>query len=292
MEAKTIAIFGGDKRFLFCGGSLAQAGCNVLMFGFDQFKTTEHPLKEKLTLTNDCDLLTKADCVILPPQPIDADGCVAAPLNSKPLHLNQKIAEIIKNKKIFAGFEYVLKEHVPQLAQSDITDYPALEEFAVLNAVPSAEGAIGVAIENFEGTLHGAKCLVCGYGRIGKVLAADLSSLHAKVTVSARKPTDLALITAFGHTAIETSAIANGCDYDIIFNTIPRLIFDERTLKKTNPAALIIDLASKPGGVDFKAARKLNIDTIHALSLPGKTAPRAAGEIIATTILNCLNTQI
>ena len=51
---------------------------------------------------------------------------------------------------------------------------------------------------------------------------------------------------------------------------------------------MLIDLASKPGGVDFSAAKELGIHAVQALSLPGKTAPRAAAEIIKNTIYNMM----
>ena len=52
--------------------------------------------------------------------------------------------------------------------------------------------------------------------------------------------------------------------------------------------ALIVDLASSPGGVDVGAAEKYGIRYISALSLPGRVAPDSAGEIIAETIKNIL----
>ena len=55
--------------------------------------------------------------------------------------------------------------------------------------------------------------------------------------------------------------------------------------------ALILDLASKPGGVDWDAAQALGRRVVWALSLPGKTAPFTAGEIIAKTILHMLETD-
>ena len=51
---------------------------------------------------------------------------------------------------------------------------------------------------------------------------------------------------------------------------------------------LIIDLASAPGGVDFEAAHKFRLDAVRALSLPGKCAPKTAGEIIKTTVFNII----
>ena len=74
----------------------------------------------------------------------------------------------------------------------------------------------------------------------------------------------------------------------MIFNTVPALIFPRRVLAQLEPGCVLIDLASKPGGVDFSAAKELGIHAVQALSLPGKTAPRAAAEIIKNTIYNMM----
>ena len=82
--------------------------------------------------------------------------------------------------------------------------------------------------------------------------------------------------------------IKNIKTYDIIFNTIPALILDEEILSNVKKDALIIDLASKPGGVDFEAAKALGVRVIWALSLPGKVAPVSSGAIIKDTIMNII----
>ncbi len=41
-------------------------------------------------------------------------------------------------------------------------------------------------------------------------------------------------------------------------------------------------------GVDFEAAGRLGINAQRALSLPGRVAPQAAGEIIKTTIYHMI----
>ena len=64
----------------------------------------------------------------------------------------------------------------------------------------------------------------------------------------------------------------------------PALIFDEHILSKIGQKSIIIDLASMPGGVDFESAAPLDIKTIRALALPGKVAPKTAGEIIKKII--------
>ena len=59
-------------------------------------------------------------------------------------------------------------------------------------------------------------------------------------------------------------------------------------LEQLQPECLIIDLASRPGGVDFEAAGELGLKTIWALSLPGKVAPITAGGIIRDTVLHMM----
>jgi dipicolinate synthase subunit A len=62
------------------------------------------------------------------------------------------------------------------------------------------------------------------------------------------------------------------------------VILDRSKLELLNKEVLIIDLASKPGGVDRDAANDLRIKTIWALALPGKVAPQSAAQIIKHTI--------
>ena len=160
----------------------------------------------------------------------------------------------------------------------------------VLNAIPTAEGAIQIAMEEVKHTIHASKCLVLGNGRIGKILAKMLAGLGADVTVAARKNADRAMAMAFG---LKSTSFCNLYeeigDFDIIFNTVPSLILDADLIKKTSRNTLIIDLASRPGGVDFESARKIGTKVIWALSLPGKVAPYTAGDIIGKTILNILD---
>ena len=78
-------------------------------------------------------------------------------------------------------------------------DYFAREELAVANAVPTSEGAIQIAMEELPITLHGARVLVIGFGRLGKVLSGQLKGLGALVSVAARSCTDLAWAQTCGY---------------------------------------------------------------------------------------------
>jgi len=159
----------------------------------------------------------------------------------------------------------------------------------ITNAVPTAAGAIELAMSETPFTLHGSRCLVTGYGRIGKILSRMLCAIGARVSVEARKFSDLAMIAANGYDAIELNSLPDRvADFDIVFNTIPYMIFNREILGKLKPNALLIDLASRPGGVDFDAAAQMGIKVIWALSLPGKVAPVSAGTIIKETITNVI----
>ena len=76
--------------------------------------------------------------------------------------------------------------------------------------------------------------------------------------------------------------------YNIIYNTVPSVIFGRDFLSKVDRDTLLIELASVPGGFDICAARELGANISWALSLPGKYAPESAGAIIAENVLKIL----
>jgi dipicolinate synthase subunit A len=77
-------------------------------------------------------------------------------------------------------------------------------------------------------------------------------------------------------------------DFDVIFNTVPYVLFTENVLEHAKHKPLYIEIASSPGGIDVSAARRADIQTIFAPSLPGKYAPVSAGEYIFETISEVL----
>ena len=275
------AIIGGDKRQLFCARSLSDDGYAVTLGGFNSISQMKN-----IELTTPFEAALVSDTIILP-LPCVNKGKIPDPFSKEDIVLCDELISAMKGKRIFCGMHNRLVEVCPELS-GNIYDYYEREEFAVYNAQATAEGALEVAMQTFEGTVHGAQCLVCGYGRIGKVLTSMLCSLGAKVTVSARKPSDLAWIDIAGAKAVRTDELYKLSEFDIIFNTVPAKIFTPVLLAKIAMNAVLIDLASGEGGVDKYAADRLGITHIHALSLPGKAAPKTAGEIIKNTIYNIL----
>ena len=276
MIKETIAFIGGDKRQIYSAKSLEKANYNVVLVGFENYL-----LKDKLNVTS-LDFALKNCGVFIFPVTGVMKNKVPAKYSENDIILTNDILEQMKSKIIFSGKSDSLQSLSSELR---IYDYLRREEFAVANALPTAEGAIQIAMENYVGTIFGSRCLVIGYGRIGKVLSKMLKSLNANVTVSARKNHHLKYIQTDGNNPIRTEEIATLENYDIVFNTVPKLIINKNLLAKTKSDTIIIDLASAPGGVDFDFAEKINVKAIQALSLPGKSAPKTAGEIISDTIL-------
>lgn len=191
----------------------------------------------------------------------------------------------LDNKVLFTGaISDSVKDKLKDVKYYDLMD---LDEVAVMNAIPTAEGAIYEAIKNSNITLSGSNVLVMGYGRIGKVLAKMLQGLNAKVYCEARSKKDVAFIDAMGYNSIYIADLNSYLPkMDYIFNTIPVTLLDETNLKYINKECTIIDLASAPGGIDFELAKKMELNVSWALALPSKVAPKSAAKYLKDAIDN------
>lgn len=284
VQPVTYAILGGDKRMLFLAQALCDDGCRVILAGFDNLKSLGAPVIADVTSA-----LTYADAVIFPVPCLRSDGSLNTVFADGTVYLSDDEQRLLTQKPVYTSMQERLLRAYPALSAGRIYDYSARGDFAVLNAVPTAEGAIERAMLAYEGTIAGSRSLVVGYGRIGKVLARLLKALGSEVTVTARNSTDLAFVKALGYRPLAAAALREVKGYDLVFNTVPALIFDRELLARTDRNTLIFDLASLPGGVDMEAAAALHIDACRALSLPGKCAPKTAAEIIKATIYQLAN---
>lgn len=282
-DIQTFGIVGGDKRQLFLAKAISDSGCDVALGGFDKLSSVGG-----LALTDVRTAVFESDAVIFPLPSVRSDRSINTPFSERNVVLeDEEVGELIK-KPVFVSMRGKFIKAYPELKNARIFDYAAKDEFAILNALPTAEGAVECAMREYEGTISGSRCLVVGFGKIGKILSKILGALGAKVTVCARRESDFAYISALGYTPSDTRTLKSVKGFDIVFNTVPALIFDKSLLMNTDRNTLIIDLASAPGGVDFEAAHRFNLDAVKALSLPGKCAPKTAGEIIKKTVFNII----
>ena len=157
--------------------------------------------------------------------------------------------------------------------------------FQAENGAITAENALQIAMKQRLRTLRGSDCMVIGWGNIGKPLAHALMGLGARVTVCVRREAQLCEIREMGYRFAHSSRLEeSAADQDIIFNTAPELLLTEPVLNRLRPGVLVLDLASKPGGVDRESAQALGIKTVQALALPGKITPVSAAVAIQKTV--------
>ncbi|MFI3324794.1 MAG: dipicolinate synthase subunit DpsA [Clostridia bacterium] len=278
-------ILGGDKRQLYLANSLQDDGYKVYICGFELSSETKGLEEEKLTA-----FLNKCDNIILP-LPCTKDGVnIFAPYSCNDIPMNDFLIKKLENKIVFGGYlNKLIDEKDEKWKNIKLHDYYMREELAVNNAVPTAEGAISLAITGHGGILNSSKCLIAGYGRIGKILTKNLLGLGANVYVAARKKHDFAMIKAVGAMPIKYQDIRK--EFDIIFNTVEHLVIDKSILSKQSADTVIIELASFPGGIDRKTATLNGIKIIDAQSLPGKYSPKATGEFIKEAIYNIMEEE-
>lgn len=283
---KTFAVIGGDLRNLKLAEHLAEDGHSVRIFGF---KNIDISLKVIHSVSLE-EAIIGSD-VVIGPIPCTLDEQT---INCKFYDLKIYISDVLRlmnKEQLFAAG--LLSESLLHLIGNyglKCVDVLKREEMSVLNAIPTAEGAIQIAMEELPITIHNSKALILGYGRIGKVLSKMLHGIGAKVYVAARKYSDLAWIESIGYRPVKMPEVSTLIDsFDIIFNTVPHIILDSTELELINKECLIIDLASKPGGVNFEKAKEIGLKTIWALSLPGKVAPVSAARFIKDTVYNILN---
>lgn len=288
-QCECIAFIGGDQRQIRVINQMSKAGAKIRVFGFGENSRKE--FDENIEFAESIDELSDKYRAIILPLPYSTDGeNINTAFDVRKLSLSNVLKIIRPKSCILAGRCDEKLRTLAQVCDIILVDYFEREELMVFNAVPTAEGAIQIAMEETAHTINNSECLVIGNGRISKILCKMLLGLGAKVTISARKYGDLAYAQTFGYSAVPIWELQSIIDeFDIIFNTVPALILDRRMLSKIRKNSLVIDLASKPGGVDFESAKELGIKVIWALSLPGKVAPDTAGDIIADTILNILD---
>ena len=269
------AVVGGDLRQAKLAEMLAADGHSVSVFALDRADINSSVTQA----VNIHDAISGADCVVLPLPALSSADIINTPLSDVILHLDDVLSLCSSEQLICGG----------RLEHPRICDYFVREELAVLNAAATAEGAIQLAMEAVPITMLGSKILVIGFGRIGKILSHRLRSLGADVTVSARKYADMSWIQVYGYHPVRTdSLLGNLRSYDMIFNTVPAKVLAREHLEGVAPSCLLMDLASKPGGMDFSAASQLGLKAIWALSLPGEVAPLTSGAFIRDTIYNIL----
>ena len=270
MSTFTFAVIGGDRRSFYAAQKLREYGFETKLFGLKNEETYQP--SEKIN-TN----------AVLLPVPLTKDGIrLFAPESEESIFISDVLHSIAENTLVFAGGSI-------QTEDKRITDYAKREDFALMNAVPTAEGALMLALQNGKTTVCGMSAAVIGFGKVARAVAKLFSAVGAQITVFARKEQARREAHILGYTAKPISELSECADaYRLLINTVPAKIFEKEILTRIRKDALLMELASAPFGVDFEEAEALGVCTFLASGLPGKYFPETAGYAVAETVLNVL----
>ena len=264
-------LIGGDSREKYLAYQLERKGIEIV-----------HP--EQVDRLKD----KKADFIVLP-TPVSMDRfTVKATEGQRKINLKE-VLEITEPKQLIFGGMFPA-EFAKALEEKGaiVADFMKMDDIVIQNAVATAEGAIAEAIFMSNEVLHGQEVLVLGYGRCAEVLADKLKGMAARVTVMARREDVRSRAWTFGNKTLTFDDLDGLEKYHYIFNTVPKLCVTREWIDRLNRYCCIIDIASKPGGVDFDYCSKKGIRAKLCGSLPGRYAPKTSGELLARKIESIL----
>ena len=270
------AIVGGDARLAFLAGLLWRDGHRVCTYALER---AELPREiPKAGCIQGC--VYGADCVVLP-TPAETGGFLSAPLSNEHLRAEEVVSSLWQGQRLFGGRlgdTLCLSALRQGLSVEDLT---RRQDFAALNAAVTAEGAIGELMANTDKTLWRSRVLVCGWGRIAKLLTLRLLGLGAEVCVAARRADARVTARAVGAESCDFSELESVIgSFDFIVNTVPARILDDALLCAAADDALLLELASAPGGFERTLAENIGLRVLSAPGLPGRYAPRRAAEVM------------
>jgi dipicolinate synthase subunit A len=286
-----IAVIGGDARQLEVIRKLSELDAKLSLIGFEQLDHVFTGVnKENM---NEVDF-TEIDAIILPITGTDANGQVEMIFSAETVEITEELLfKTPSHCTIYTGIKNTFLEEITKKVKRRLVMLFERDDVAIYNSIPTVEGTIMMAIQHTEFTIHGSNVAVLGLGRVGMSVARSFHHLGAKVKVGARKSEHLARITEMGLQPFHLMEIDKEVrDIDICINTIPHMVVNAAVIQKMPSHTLIIDLASKPGGTDFRYAEKRGVKALLAPSLPGIVAPKSAGQILGNVLAQLLEEDV
>ncbi len=283
-----ITIIGGDARQIEVIRKLDEKDAMVTLIGFDNL---DHGFTGAVKKRIEEIQFETVDAIMLPVSGTSESGEVETTFSNELITLTEEmLMQTPEHCVVFTGISNEYLVQITKKADRKLVKLLERDDVAIYNSIPTVEGTIMMAIQHTDITIHSSETLVLGFGRTGMSVARAFDALGAKVKVGTIKSPDMARITEMKLTPFNLNELQHAViDADIIINTIPAPILKANIIAKMPSNTLIIDLASKPGGTDFRYAEKRGIKALLAPGLPGIVAPKTAGKIIANVLIKQLD---
>jgi dipicolinate synthase subunit A len=270
-----IAVVAGDEREREIARLAAATGARVRAFGFPW---PEHGIADVERASSLAEALDGADYALMPIPGIAADGSLFAPEQPEPIvPTAEDLSRMAPGATIVLGIADANLRAAAAPHGIAFEEYEHDRELMLLRAPAIVEGALRIAVDQTDVTIHATEVVVVGYGTIGGLLAKTLRALGADVTVAARNPVQRADAYAIGARPLPLAELPERAGrFQMVFSAVPAPVVGREVLRRLPPGALVMDLAAPPGGVDLELARELGHRAVWARGL-GRRAPITVG---------------
>jgi len=242
----SILVLAGDLTNYYLYKRLLENNFDVKLEGFN------HLLGNK---NNNKPIVLKGFKTIIAPIPFTIDGFqLYSPYSGENIHIDQLLLKADKDAKIIGG-----PFNIDDKRFYDITKN---RDFTNKTVIPTCEEIIKIIIDRSEFTLFDSNVLINGEGRVKNRLTILIESLGGKIV----KEKDIS-------------------SSNIIINTSKDTNLINKNLEKLNRDVLIVDVSPGDYTIDKKKSKILDLNTIKARGLPGKSAPKAVSNYIYKTLL-------
>jgi dipicolinate synthase subunit A len=275
MPLPTTAVLGGDARELRIAERLVQRGHEVRVFGLDRLPDPPVALSPSSHAA-----VAGASWLICPAPGLDGDT-LYAPFSSEPVRLDE---DLLAASDVTSGGLVLGRLSAGVRALQERMGFRVFEtkderHLAVANATSVSEGLLRLLIEQTDRTLREHRIAVIGFGATGGAIVDSLVGARCEPVVVARDLVALERARQLGGVPVpydeRVDAMASA---DIVINTVPHTSAIPPEAFARLGSALVVDIASPPGGVDHQAAQDAGVRLVWARGL-GSRAPRSSGDI-------------
>ncbi|GAY74615.1 dipicolinic acid synthetase subunit A [Sporolactobacillus inulinus] len=283
-----IVIMGGDARQIEVINKLIALDAHLSLVGFDQLDRNFNGASK---VTMDEINPGTVDSIILPVSGTSQEGIVETTFSNEKVKLTKEwVTKTPEHCVIYSGITTRYLNQLVAETGRGLVKLFARDDVAIYNSIPTVEGTLMMVIQNTDITIHDANVIVLGLGRTGMSVARAFHALGAHVKVGSRNPAQIARAIEMGVKGFYLKDLEKEVeDNEICINTIPALVLTSQVLSRMPASSFIMDIASLPGGTDFRFAKKRGIKAIITPGLPGMVAPKTAGRIIANVLAELLH---
>ena len=266
LQNRDILLIGGDERQAYLAKLLSEQ-YNVSTLRVPGFPDSA----EK----------RRYETLILPCPSFTPRGALRA--EGEPLPPETLFPYAAENGSVFGGGLSAHRSALERVCRR-VVDLLQDETVLLENAALTAEAAVALTLQSTERSLCAKRCLILGWGRIAKRLAALLQAFGAQTTVAARREEARTEAALAGFRVAPPSCVRP--EYALVFNTVPACCLPRTTLWGFAPDCVWVELASAPGGLPQDARPPLRL--LSANALPGRLLPQSAAELLCRSIVKQL----